>query len=121
MKITHWRKQQENRQMESKDKKHGSNDTCTRQCDARTGRWETSDMVKTGRTRARSRGIRREEQRQPDFANSADADAPDTQGTRASATGDGTSMEGTPPEVEDLEQESGTRGGDRATDGGRKR
>eukprot|EP00965_Chrysotila_dentata_P262381 6214553-Pleurochrysis_carterae.AAC.1 len=52
-------------------------------------------MKKTGRTRARSRSIQREERRQPDFADLGDADAPDTHGTRAST------MEGTPPELEE--------------------
>eukprot|EP00965_Chrysotila_dentata_P076043 2512635-Pleurochrysis_carterae.AAC.1 len=71
-----------------------------------TGERNASEMKKTGRTRTRSRGIRQEGQRQPDFA---DTDAPpDTQGTHV------TSMEGTPPEEgmdtqEEIEEEEGDR------------
>eukprot|EP00965_Chrysotila_dentata_P120209 3975355-Pleurochrysis_carterae.AAC.1 len=69
-------------------------------------------MKKTGRTRSRNRGAQRDVQRQPDFA---DTDtAPDTQGTLASVVGDGTPMEGTPPEEgrdikEEREEERGER------------
>eukprot|EP00965_Chrysotila_dentata_P000759 23696-Pleurochrysis_carterae.AAC.2 len=62
---------------------------------APTGEERKYEMKKTGRTRARSRGIQSEERRQPDFANLGDADAPDTLGTHAST------MEGTPPELEE--------------------
>eukprot|EP00965_Chrysotila_dentata_P012164 398888-Pleurochrysis_carterae.AAC.1 len=71
-------------------------------------------MGKTGRTRARSRGVQQEPQRQPDFAEPTSTDAPDTQG---SALGDRTSMEGTPPEPqEDMDEgmgreEQGAQGG----------
>eukprot|EP00965_Chrysotila_dentata_P097985 3239902-Pleurochrysis_carterae.AAC.1 len=54
-------------------------------------------MGKTSRTRTRSRSTHRDIQRQPDFANLTDTDAPDTQGAPESTGGDGTSMEGTPP------------------------
>eukprot|EP00965_Chrysotila_dentata_P148619 4907497-Pleurochrysis_carterae.AAC.1 len=77
------------KQKQSKNK-HG------RGCGAHAGDEETDGMRKTGRTRARSRGIQREGQRQPDFTDSTEADAPGTHGTHATTTGDGTPMEGTP-------------------------
>eukprot|EP00965_Chrysotila_dentata_P151199 4997965-Pleurochrysis_carterae.AAC.1 len=80
-----------------------------RRC-ALTGKWETDKMVKTGRTRTRSRGIRGEDRRQPDFDNPANPDAPDTRGTQASGTGEGTPMEGTPPEPEDSDSQGGIEG-----------
>eukprot|EP00965_Chrysotila_dentata_P160766 5308859-Pleurochrysis_carterae.AAC.3 len=57
-------------------------------------------MKRTGRTRARSRSLQAEGQRQPYFEDSALTDAPDTHGTQESTAGDGMSLEGTPPETQ---------------------
>eukprot|EP00965_Chrysotila_dentata_P001484 49023-Pleurochrysis_carterae.AAC.1 len=104
-------KHQERKQVECKKTKqiHKNDTHKSRQC-APIGKWETYKMVKTGRTRTRSRGIRGEDRRQPDFDNSANSDAPDTRGTRASGTGEGTPMEGTPPEPEDSDTQGGIEG-----------
>eukprot|EP00965_Chrysotila_dentata_P165058 5450352-Pleurochrysis_carterae.AAC.1 len=75
------------------------------------GRRRADEMKKTGRTRTRSRGVHKEGQRQPDFA---DTEAtPDIQGTPASAAGDVASMEGTPPEEDrDTQGEAEAEGRD---------
>eukprot|EP00965_Chrysotila_dentata_P087609 2892160-Pleurochrysis_carterae.AAC.1 len=99
---------------------HGRYNTARRCCGALAGGWRLDEMVKTGRTRARSRSIQQEGQRQPDFADTTNADAPSTMETHASTLGDGASLEGTPPErQEDVDMPGDSEGEGGPSDTGR--